>query len=174
MRRAVELDQVQRLDIQALDRILDKAVQQFGLVARIDVGVDLLAGLGGDDHVLRAARFQHFRDQLFRAAGAIDIRGVDEIDPAIQRLVQRCLGVTLRHIAPIRADRPGAESDRCDLPAGLAENARVHMQSLCGGKEGRHHKGHRQRQGGVELGRSVLVMVGLGPTIHEFRWAGAR
>ncbi len=122
----MQLQQIQTLDLQIAQRVLDIARQSSDRVAGRDMGSDLAPRFGRDDHIGSATRRQDTADQPFGSTIAIDIGRVDEIDTAVQCLVEGCLGVLFRHITPAAADRPGAKADRRNLPAGLPENALFH------------------------------------------------
>jgi len=123
----MELQHVQRVDLQVLQRLLDEAGDGLDRVALGDMGVELAAGFRRDNDVfLSTARFQHLGNEFLGTAHAVDIGGVEEVDAAVERRVQRGFRVAVRDLTPIRADRPGAETDRIDLPAGAAEGAMLH------------------------------------------------
>jgi hypothetical protein len=73
------------------------------------------SGLCGDDRLPTAAAGKGFSDDLLRATESIDGRGVDEIDSALERFLDRLDGIAFVGPAPHpAADRPRPECNaRC-------------------------------------------------------------
>ena len=74
-------------------------------------GRDVDVGAGNDPLHFAAALLEDRGDDLFRAAVAIDIGGIDEGDAGIERGVEGSLAVGLADLTPGAADLPGAEAD---------------------------------------------------------------
>ena len=126
-RRAVELDEVERLDLEVFQAAVDPAAEVLVTVAGDGLLRQAAAGLGRDEHVgAPARRFQDLGDDPFRAAVAIDVGGVDEGDAGVERGVERRDRVAFLDLAPASADRPGAEADLADAAAGASEFSRLH------------------------------------------------
>jgi hypothetical protein len=98
---------------------LEAAKRIFELLAeprRCRVAQDLAASpvepdLGGNDRVRSPSSLKRLADQFLGTAEAIDRRGVDEIDAAVERGVNRLDRVAFLRAAPQpSADGPGAKS----------------------------------------------------------------
>src|SRR5690606_31313885 len=87
-------------------------------------------GLGGHERALAAALLEHPRDQALRMAVAVYVGGVDEVEPGVERRVQRRDGIRIVHLAPGRADRPRTEADLANVAAGAAERSALHGGTL--------------------------------------------
>ncbi len=110
-RRAMKLDQIQAFDAEVLQAAIDEAFE-IGLgIAVGHMRAQPSAGLGRHHWTLTAARLQDIGNDLFRAAIAIDVGGVDEGHAGIEGGVQRCAAIGLADIAPRAADLPGPEAD---------------------------------------------------------------
>jgi hypothetical protein len=83
--------------------------------------------LGREDDVV-AAPLERLPDDLLGLAGRVPVRGVDEVDPRVQRLTDDADRVVVVGVAAgpehHRAERVGA-----DLDAGPAEGAVLHAVS---------------------------------------------
>jgi len=87
----------------------------------------VLAGLLGGEHLVAAAA-QRLADDLLRLPSRVHVRGVDEVDSAVQRGVDDPDAVLVIGIAP-RAEHHRAEAVRADLDPGTAE--RPHPHAVC-------------------------------------------
>src|SRR6266516_4372320 len=88
----------------------------------------LEADLRGHDDV-RPDALQGFADDLFRPAEPIDGRGIDHIDPVIERLADRGDRLLLVSAAPHpSADSPGAHRDSRDLQRGAGDFRELHLR----------------------------------------------
>ena len=123
-RRAVELDEVERLDLEVFQAPVDPAAEVLVAVAGDRLLRQAAAGLGGDEDVGGSPRLQDLGDDPLRAAVAIDVGRVDEGDAGVERGVERRDRVALLDLAPAPADRPGAEPDLADAAAGASKLAR--------------------------------------------------
>ena len=99
---------------------LEAAKRIFELLAeprRRRVAQDLAASpvepdLGGDDRTRSAPTLKRLADQFLGTAEAINRRGVDQIDPVVERGVNGADGVAFLRAAPQpSADGPGAKAD---------------------------------------------------------------
>src|SRR5581483_8514363 len=77
------------------------------------------------DHEAVRVRMQRLGDQLLAAAGAVDVRRVDEVDAELERAAQHALAF-LRVLDD--AHRAEAEAPHLDLPA--EPEGRVHESRL--------------------------------------------
>jgi hypothetical protein len=125
---AVDVDVV---EAQALQAIGGRGLHGGGTRVIADPGAvrpALGAELDADDGGVAAA-LQGLADQHLVVAHAVEIAGVDEVDPGVERGVHggQALGpvggaVTARH-------PHGAQADGRDRRAGLSEGARLHLES---------------------------------------------
>jgi hypothetical protein len=76
-------------------------------------------------HDVVAAAFERLADDLFGLTGGIDVGGVDEVDPGVQRAVDDADRVVVVGVAP-GAEHHRAEAELRDLDAGAPERAVVH------------------------------------------------
>ena len=76
-------------------------------------------------HDVVAAALQGLADDLLRLAGGVDVGGVDEVDPGIQRAVDDADRVVVVGVAPC-AEHHRAEAELRDLDAGASERAVFH------------------------------------------------
>ena len=66
-------------------------------------------------------------DDLLVGALAVDVAGVEERDPELERALDQVLALASGDVAPpVRAERPGAEADLGGLEVGVAEAAGPH------------------------------------------------
>src|SRR6185437_16849725 len=87
----------------------------------VELREDLLAGeaaatvghrpeeLRGEDVRVAGAAGDHLAEELLRLAARVDVRGVDEVDPELERLGHARLGPLALDPAAVR--QPGAERD---------------------------------------------------------------
>jgi hypothetical protein len=80
--------------------------------------------LGGQDDVVAAA-VEGLADDLLRLAGRVDVGGVDEVDPGVERAVDDADRVVVVGVAP-GAEHHRAEAELRDLDAGASERAVIH------------------------------------------------
>ena len=83
---------------------------------------------GQDDAVAAAAR-ERLADYLLRLAARVDVRGVDEVDPRVERPVDDADRLVVVRVAP-GAEHHRAEAERADADAGAAERAVLHPGNL--------------------------------------------
>jgi hypothetical protein len=76
-----------------------------------------------DVRVARAVG-EHFAQKLFRAAARVDVGGVDEVDPDLERLRDASFGLIAWDAATV--GQPRAEADLRDLELARAEPAVAH------------------------------------------------
>jgi hypothetical protein len=81
--------------------------------------------LGGQDDVLAAAAGQRPADDLLGLPAPVDVGGVDEVDPRVERRVDDAHGLVVVGVAP-GPEHHGAEAEGADLDAGAAEQAMFH------------------------------------------------
>jgi len=123
--RAVQLDEIERIGLEIAEAAVDEGGQILPAVPGGIVRVEATAGLGRDDRLF-AARLQRTGDPLLGAPVTIDIGGVDEVDPAIERGIEGGGGILVAHRPPVGAERPAAEPDFADIPPGAADMSRLH------------------------------------------------
>ena len=96
------------------------------------VALDRLLGqppprLGRDVERLLALLAQP-RQQPLAAAVAVDVGGVEEVHPAVERAVQRRHRLVVLDRAERPADRPGPEADCRNLPIRASERSKFHVR----------------------------------------------
>ena len=122
----MQLQQIQRFDIQVLPAALHKGRQILAIVSLSHVGVKSPPGLGR--HVdLLGALFQDTRYQTLAASIAVHISGVNEVDTLVDGSIQRIQRVFLTDISPISADGPATKADLRNLPTNAAKRPVVHF-----------------------------------------------
>ncbi len=124
-RQAVQLDQVELIELEVRPAIVDPAPERGGRVVG-HVERHALADLRGDVQPLAGAFLEEAADHPLAAAIAVDVRRVEERDPGIGRRVERRQACRVVGRSVVAADRPGPEADRADLVAGLAESPELH------------------------------------------------
>src|SRR5690606_4293949 len=147
-RRAMQLQQVEGLDLQVAAAAVDPLLQVLRGVAGHLLPGQATPGLGRHERALAAALLEHARDQALGMAVAVHVGGVDEIQAGIQRRVQRGDRLAVVDRAPGRADRPGAEADLADCVAGTAESSGTHAWTPGTGRAGRQ-RGREKDRGAV-------------------------
>jgi hypothetical protein len=98
------------------------------VAAHVDVLAHLGVRLGGQHHVVATAE-QGLADDLLRLPRRVDIRGVDEVDAAVQRGMNDPDALLVIGIAP-RAEHHRAEAVRAHLDPGTAECPHPHVCRL--------------------------------------------
>ena len=78
--------------------------------------------LGGEHYVL-APVAERGAEKLLGARAAVDVGGVEEVDPGVDRLIDDGLGLVL---VDAHAEVVAAEADNGDLEAGAAERFVLH------------------------------------------------
>jgi hypothetical protein len=116
----VQLNQVERRNLEVPEAALDVLGQIVAVVALFDVRTRAAPDLGGYPERITALAAQASQES-FAVAVAIDVRRVEEVDAEIQRAMQaaHCFGII--HLTPGAADGPGTETDAGDLEAGSTE-----------------------------------------------------
>ena len=124
---AMNLVQVDPVRLEALQARLDLLKDPAARVALlVRVGVVHLSVHLRREHDRVAPALQGLADDLLRFAASVDIRGVDEVDPGVERGVDGANAFVVVGVAP-RAEHHCAEAEWRDLHAGLAELASVHV-----------------------------------------------
>ncbi len=119
----MQLQEIQRFDVEVPEAALHK---RFEILARVSARLmsrQASARLRRDDRALSGPAFQDVANDSLGAAVAIDIGGVDESRPGFKRCQQCIARLRLCNVAPVTADRPGAEADLGDIPASAAKGA---------------------------------------------------
>lgn len=106
---AMKLNQINRLDVEALERGLQGRAHTF---LRILVRVEVIGTTElGRDEGLYGMGLQELADQLFAAARAVNVGGIEKGYAAIRRRLQNLKGLRLLQIAPIAsAELPTTKS----------------------------------------------------------------
>ena len=86
--------------------------------------------LGGDGDVEAGVVREVVPDEALAAAVAVDVCGVEEGHAGLDGGVEHGAGVIRAHVAPVRAQLPGAEADHGYGAAGAAQGSSVHAPSL--------------------------------------------
>jgi hypothetical protein len=73
--------------------------------------------LGGQDHIIAPSPGQRLPDDDLGLALRVDVSGIDEVDPGVQRRVDRRDRLFMVRLAP-RAKHHGAQAKRADLDSG--------------------------------------------------------
>ena len=116
---AVDLVEVDPVGAEAAQAVLDLADDPAPRVAEL-VGVvaHRAVDLGREDHVVAAAAGERLADDLLGLAARVDVGGVDEVDPRVERAVDDRDRLVVVGLAP-GAEHHGAEAERADLDAGV-------------------------------------------------------
>ena len=124
--RAVKLHQVETLDCEIAEAVFDETGEVGFVIAIRGVGGEPATGFGGDDDFFAAVAFE-LRDEAFAVAHAVDVGGVDEVDAAVDGLIQGGERFTVIDGAPGAADGPGAETDFRDVVTGSSKRTIFHV-----------------------------------------------
>lgn len=109
--RAVQLQQVKRVGVQVEQAALDETGQVLAIVATGNVGVEPPTRFGRHNKLF-ASQLARSGDQLFRAAIAVDIRRINEVDAQVYGAMQRCNRGSVIGVAPgIAADAPRSKAN---------------------------------------------------------------
>src|SRR4051812_4208365 len=119
----VEVDPVGLETPQAVVDLPDDPAARVAVLVRVvaHAAVDL----GGEHDVLAAAIGKCLADDLLRLPARVDIRGVDEVDPRVERAVDDADRVLVIGVAP-GAEHHRAETERAHLHTGPAEWTHLH------------------------------------------------
>src|ERR1022692_3924984 len=82
-------------------------------------------GLGGEHDPVAPSAGQRLADNLLRLAGRVHVRGVDEVDPGVERLVDDPDRIVVIRIAP-GPEHHGAKAERADPDACRAKHPHFH------------------------------------------------
>ena len=123
---AVDLVEVDPVGAQPPQRVLDRAHDP---AARAALLVGVLAHraveLGGEDDVVAPAAGERLADDLLGLALPVDVGGVDEVDPGVERRVDDPDRLVVIGVAP-RAEHHRAEAELADGDAGASQLAMLH------------------------------------------------
>ena len=95
----MQLNQVEPLGRKIAQAVVNPSRKVLATVAVHRLAWQAPARLGSDNNLFFSL-FLEPRDQALAAAAAVDICGIDKIDPAIDRLMQRRHRVFIRDLAP--------------------------------------------------------------------------
>src|SRR6266516_4870446 len=111
---------------------MDEGGEVFAAVTFRRLRRQAAPGFCGDVKLFLSLLFES-GEQPFAAAIAINIGGVEEVHPAVERCVERGERFFVIHVAPRTANGPRPKTDFGNSPAGSSESAIVHVEKL-GGK----------------------------------------
>src|SRR5690606_8404623 len=124
--RALELVDVDVVGAEAAQRALDGSGDPAaGATLQVRPLAHRQTDLGGEDHLV-AAPLERSPDDLLRVAVAV--RGVDEVDPCVERLVDDPDRL-VRVVAHLAGEHERAECVGADLDAGPPERAVLHKRA---------------------------------------------
>src|SRR3954454_18574929 len=120
---AVDLVEVDPVGAEAAQAVLDLGDDPAARVAEL-VGVVAHGpvDLGGEEDAVAPPAGQRLADDLLGLAARVDVRGVDEVDPRVERAVDDRDGLVVVGVAP-GAEHHGSETERADLDSGASERA---------------------------------------------------
>ena len=125
----VDLVEVDPVGAEAPEAVLDGADDPAaGVAARVAIGSHRRMELGGQDHVV-AASGERLGDDLLGLARRVDVGGVDEVHPCVERGVDDANALVVVGVAP-GPEHHRSETELADLDAGAAERAVVHGLSF--------------------------------------------
>src|SRR5207245_7604085 len=101
---------------------------QPGIASLVRSFPHLAVDLGRENHFVSAI-LQGLADDLFRAALAVHVGGVDEIDAGVERLVDHADAFVFVGVAP-RAEHHGPETQRAYLHTGSSKRSVLHVTSF--------------------------------------------
>ena len=129
---AVDLVEVDPVRLEAPQAVLDRARDPAARVAElVRIVAHLAVELGGQHDVVALAARQGLADDLLGLAARVDVGGVDEVDPGVERGVDDPDRLVVVGVAP-GAEHHGAEAEWADLDSGAAECAVFHASRLQG------------------------------------------
>jgi hypothetical protein len=97
-------------------------------------GIEPSADLRGDGHLVADAAFvEHLGDALFAEPVAVDVRGVEEVDPGVERGPDGLSALLFGDVAPVAADVPRPEADVRYLVASGSQLPSLHGRGYAGG-----------------------------------------
>ena len=96
-----------------------------GAAGTVGVLTHRAVDLGGEHDVVAAA-LQRLADDLLRLAARVDVGGVDEVDPRIERAVDHPDALVLVGVAGL-AEHHGPQAVRADLDTSPTERAQLHV-----------------------------------------------
>ena len=139
---AVQLRQVQRVPLQPPQGGLRRGAHPgLGVVVGIQ---GTAAELGGDEDVLAAVLPQEAADQRLAPAVAVNVGGVEEVHPGVQRRGEDGERGIVVHVPPVGpAELPAAEADLGNQPFAAVEKSCVHVVEIGSGGEIRRTAGSR-------------------------------
>ncbi len=127
--RAVQLDEVERLDAEVGPRAVGPGAEGVQRVGVRDVRVGAAAHLRRDhDRAARArgALREEPPDEALAAPVAVHVGRVEERDPRVHRGVEHREGVVLAHVTPVRAQLPAPQPDDSHRASRPSQNPCLH------------------------------------------------
>ena len=124
-RRAVQLEEVERLSLKETETAFDKGGQVPESIAGGDVGIEPPASLGSNED-LCGALTPELGQEALAAAITVDIGSIEEVDAKVDRAMQRVEGLAIRDLAPTASDCPRSETDWRHAPAGSPKWSSLH------------------------------------------------
>ena len=92
----------------------------------VRVGAHGRVHLGGQDHAVTPATGEGLGHDLLGLPAGVHVRGVDEVDPGVERGVDDADTVVVVGVPP-GAEHHGSEAQRGHLHAGASQGAKVHL-----------------------------------------------
>src|SRR3954467_1140751 len=127
-RRAVQLDEVERVDAEVAAGPVDPRAQVLGGVLRRLERVGAAPGLGGDERPLTPGG-QRLADPLLRAPVAVHVRDVEEGHAGVERGSQDVGRRVVVDVPPVTAELPRAQPDDAHLCPGPPERPLFHRRT---------------------------------------------
>src|SRR6185369_8413060 len=128
-RRAMQLQQVQRVRLQIPKAALNKSRKVLPVVTTGNVRIQAASRLSCD--IKRIAAFiAQLRQQPFTAPITINVGGVKKIHAPVKSTMKRCQRLPIIHSTPLGANCPGAEANRRYFPSGASQFTMLHGDLL--------------------------------------------
>ena len=123
---AVDLVQVDPVGAEPPQRVLHRADDPAaGAALPVGIVAHRAVELGGEDHVVPPAAGERLADDLLGLALPVDVGGVDEVDPGVQRGVDDPDRLVVIGVAP-RAEHHRAEAELAHRDTGASKFALLH------------------------------------------------
>jgi hypothetical protein len=115
--RAMDLIEVDPVGLESPQRVLNLSDDPpAGIAAPIGVIAHRHVHLAGEHNVVALAAGQRLADDHLGLAGGVDVGGVDEVDPGVERAVDDADALVVVRIAPL-AEHHRPEAERSHLRA---------------------------------------------------------
>ena len=128
--RAMELEEIDRLDFEVREAAVDPCGQVVPAVSFTRLLRQAASGLGRDPNRVPRPLAPQLRDQPLAASVAVDVCRIDEVDAVVDRRMQRRHRGRIVYRAPAPADRPCAKPDSRNVHVGTAKPPLFHAVTL--------------------------------------------